>query len=259
MSNLLKCVSSHLLESQKLGLVHESFGRPALAVRERTEQPLSLESQAVMSKQRLDKTRKSPIGTMTLQQSFRQIEEGQEPKTTWGFGFACITGSLQLEFYQSPSTDIYDTGTASETENIDDKDTDRSLLGVPKARIKVTLPRWWSSKVIETLVYRSQVGWSQLLRTRNVFPRFGERNFRSIRIIRDGDLEALVKQFDQRQLAPGDEFGNGWNLVSVRTFLAHVYNRRSPKGIGGAPMGTMDYLFIPSGSRSSTIRGQILY
>lgn len=207
--------------------MHNYLSSPMSTVQERTEQPLSLQGHAIISTQRLNNhPSKSLSGNVILQSLFRQIAESQEPKSTWGFGFACITGSLQLELYQFSSAKTCDTGSASENNSPDDETADQSLLGVPKARIKVRLPTWWSSKVIEALVYRSQVGWSQLLRTRNILTYSDERHMRALRNIEDGDLGSLVKQFDQRQLSPWDEFSTGWSLLSVGTCPAHVYHKR---------------------------------
>jgi hypothetical protein len=168
-----------------------------------------------MSEQRLKKIINSPMGTVALQRTFRQIEQSQRPKSTWDFGFACVTGALQLELYQSPSANESDAAATSEYERAYDKETESLLLGVPKARIKISLPTWWSGKVIEALVYRSQVGWSQLLRTRSITDHSYDCYTRALRNIKSGDLEALVKQFDQRQATPWDELMCGWNLFSV--------------------------------------------
>lgn len=106
------------------------------------------------------------------------------------------------------------------------KTTEHSLLGVPKARIKISLPTWWSGKVIESLVYRSQVGWSQLLRTRSIMNSSYDCYNMAIRNIKNGDLGALVTQFDQRQGTPWDELMCGWNLFTVSDHFALVYNDR---------------------------------
>lgn len=222
---MLKHESSHLLESQRLGLVQNtSLGASAPIVEVRTEQPLSGEGCKAKSEHRLNGIPNSPSGPLELQSSFRQIEQSQEPKSTWKFGFTCITGTLQLELYQSPSAETSGASAASEDEKIYDSKTERSLLGVPKARIKISLPIWWSGKVIETLVYRSQVGWSQLLRTRSITNTSDGCYSRALRNIKTGDLGALVKQFDQRQTTPWDELTCGWNLFSVSDHLALVYD-----------------------------------
>lgn len=220
---MLKHASSHLLESQRPGLVHNtSLGAPTPVVEVRTEQASSVDIYEATSEQRLNRTPYSPIGTLTLQRSFRQIEQSQEPKSRWVFGFACITGAFQLELYQSPLANAIDAAAASKDEDIYDKATERSLFGVPKARIKISLPTWWSGKVIEALVYRSQVGWSQLLRTRSIMNFSYDCYIMVLYNIRNGDLGALVKQFDQRQATPWDELMCGWNLFSVSHHLALV-------------------------------------
>lgn len=221
---MLKRASSHLLESQRLGLVHNtSPGASEPVVEVRTEQQSGVEGCEVMSEQRLNGTPNSPIATLALQRSFRQIEQSQEPKSTWKFGFNCITGALQLELYQSPSANTSDASTASKDDETYDKNTECSLLGVPKARIKISFPTWWSGKVIEALVYRSQVGWSQLLRTRSIMSSSYDCYIRALRNINNGDLEALIKQFDQRQATPWDELICGWNLFSVGDHLPLLY------------------------------------
>lgn len=175
-----------------------------------------------MSEQRLNRTPNSPVDTVTLQRSFRQIEQSQKPKSTWELGFACITGALQLELYQSPSANVSDAAAAREDEEIYDKGTESSIFGVPKAKITIRLPTWWSGKVIEALLYRSQVGWSQLLRTRSIMNPSYDCYIMALHNIKNGDLGALVKQFDQRQATPWDELMCGWNLFSVSNYLALV-------------------------------------
>lgn len=75
--------------------------------------PQSLVCEAI-SEQKLIRTPNSPIGTVTLQRSFLQIERSQEPKSTWEFGFTSVTGALQLELNQSQSANTSDAAAASE-------------------------------------------------------------------------------------------------------------------------------------------------
>lgn len=46
---------------------------------------------------------------------------------------------------------------------------------------------------------------------------------KALRNIQNGDLGALVKQFDQRQATPWDELMCGWNLFSVSDHPFLVY------------------------------------
>ncbi|KAJ0114991.1 hypothetical protein J7T55_001398 [Diaporthe amygdali] len=215
----------HLLESQRLRFIHNnSVGTSVPILQERTEPPLSLEGRRAMSEQRLNSTANSPIGTITVEHSFRKIVKSSWPKSTWELGLAYITGSLQLEFYQSPSSDITCRASASSDDKLSyHEKADQSVLGVPKARIKISLPTWWSGKVIEALLYRSQVGWMQLLRTRNNLAYSRELYDRVLGNIESGNLAELVKQFDQRQLAPWDELWSGWNLFAANGTYAHFF------------------------------------
>lgn len=94
-----------------------------------------------------------------------------------------------------------------------------SPCAAPKASIKITLPRWWSTQVIDWLLYRTQVGWSQHLRMRNSLQNADSLRYDVEREIDIGDLTALRKRFDQKQLAPWDEARDGWDLFSVRYSL----------------------------------------
>lgn len=177
-----------------------------------------------MPDETLNRAADSPAATTPLQFSFRRFAQSQAPDSRWGFGFACITGAFQLEFYQSTFSNVGGAARLRHNRVSNKKKSDDSMLEVPKARIKISLPTWCSSKIIETLVYRTQVGWSQLLRTRSIIDNSRDCYSKVARNIQNDDLDALKKQFDQRQVTPWDELGCGWNFFSVSGYPVPIYS-----------------------------------
>lgn len=158
-------------------------------------------------------TAHSSLGAASFHRSFRQQSETWDLVSSWDVGLAWITGAFQLDIYETdPACDAKDLTSGN---TLKDEGADRPLFKKPKARVTVTLPRWWSNRVIEALVYKSHVGWSQVLRTRNILAYSYKLQCSVRQNIRRGDLEALVKQFDQKQLTPWDELAYGWNLFAV--------------------------------------------
>lgn len=244
-SNQLRCIYRHLLETRRLDLMEYIPGPTAPNVQLRTQQPLSPEATAIMSKS-LSST--SSVGTVEFQPPVCQYDEGQETKSSWGLGFTYITGALELEIYQSPSA-----SNSSYTSRIDppeDKEARQPSSEVSKAKITIKFPTWWSSRVIEAFVYRSQCGWLQRLRTRNILANSDDRFETARQNIENGDLAALAKQFDQRQLTPWDEKDSGWNLILVGVSCAQFTMIAKQVILASYTFWPMSYLFISHRLRS---------
>lgn len=244
-SNKLRRVYRHLLEARRLDSVKYIPGSTAPSVQAREQQPLSPEATAIMSKSR---NSTSSVGTVKSQPPFRQYDEDQETKSSWGLGFTCITGALELGFYQPPPAS--NSNYTSRIEPPKDKTARQPSSEVPKVKITVRLPTWWSSRVIEAFVYRSQCGWSQRLRTRNILANSDNRYGAARYNIENGDLAALTKQFDQRQLTPWDENEFGWNLILVGLSRAQFTMIAKQVIIAGSILWSMSNLFISYRLRS---------
>lgn len=244
-SNQLRHVYRRLLETQRLDFVEHTPGSTAANMQPRTQQRLSPEATAIMSKS-LNST--SSVGTVEFQPPFRQYDEGQETNSSWGLGFTYITGTLELEFYQSPPAS--NSSYTSRIQPPKDKKGRQPSSEVLKAKITVRLPTWWSSRVIEAFVYRSQCGWSQRLRTRNILAGSDQRYKTAMYNIAKGDLAALTKQFDQRQLTPWDENEFGWNLILVGVSRAQFTVIAKQVILASSVLLPMSYLFISYRLRS---------
>lgn len=161
----------------------------------------------------------SLLSAASINRAFRLSSGSQHPDIEWSWeiGVACITGTLGVKTYQSQAADK--ASMKPSEENRDENKHVEPACAAPKASIKITLPRWWSTQVIDCLFYRTQVGWFHLLRTRNNLQNAHSLQYDVMEEIKIGDLTALRKRFDQKQLAPWDEVFDGWDCFSVRDSL----------------------------------------
>ncbi|KAI7775323.1 hypothetical protein LA080_007040 [Diaporthe eres] len=136
------------------------------------------------------------LSTASINRAFHLSSGSQQPEIEWSWeiGIACITGTLGVKTYQLKTTD--QASMKSSEENREETKHVEPPCAAPKATIKITLPRCLSTQVIDWLLYRTQVGWSHLLRARN-------------------NLQAADSlRYD---LAPWDEVRNGMDLFSPST------------------------------------------
>lgn len=187
----------------------------------------------------------SLLSAASINRTFRLSSGSQQPDIEWSWeiGITCITGTLGVKMYQSEAADQ-----ASMKPSEDDRDENKHVeppCTAPKASIKITLPRWWSTQVIDWLFYRTQVGWSHHLRTRNNLQNTKSLQYEVLREIDIGDLTALRKRFDQKQLAPWDEVRDGWDLFSVRDSLLDCFiitKQRSQTALNWGKLCVCSYL-----------------
>jgi len=75
--------------------------------------------------------------------------------------------------------------------------------------LKIQLPSWLSSRIVDSTVYQSHSGWTHHLRTYNIYPRRQHNPIYDDIVqsaLKNDDLRLIQQQFQNRILAPFDRF-----------------------------------------------------
>jgi hypothetical protein len=92
-------------------------------------------------------------------------------------------------------------------------------------RLKIQLPTWLSWRIVDSAVYQTQIGWTQNLRTYNIYHTHGEPYQKAVSAIRSDDLAKLQQHFAERVLTPLDQWQvpeSSRTLLDVSTLLLPV-------------------------------------